>query len=137
MTTADVAEDAILNRWIDQWGTTTPFVFAEEQLPSTIQRGETSWANVTIQDTETEQLTKAPVGLRKFLRRAAVQVIIYTPTNAGMRSALLLAEQARTVFEGIRLGAITFYAARLDRLGPVPPENLVLMTCPLEYVEIK
>jgi hypothetical protein len=138
MTTLLEAENAVLSRWITQWGTTTPFAFAEEALPSTISPGETAWARVQVVDLPSEQQTKAPTGLRKFLRKAGVLVTIYTPSiNQGASQALTLAQTARAVFEGVKFSGLSFFTAEIDRVGPVPPEYLINVIIPFDYVEIK
>lgn len=132
------AENFVLARWILLWGATTPFVFAQEDEPSTVRRGEVNWVEVNIVDEPAdEQQTLAPTGARKFLRRAAVSITIHVPSNKGTSGALQLAQQARAVFEGTKFDGLSFYTAQVERLGSAPPEYLILVTCPFDYVETK
>ncbi len=137
MTTPLEAEQAILTRWVSEWGTTTPFVFTEERQPDAIQTGETDWVLFQVVDVDTEKQTLGREGNRRFLRRAAVSITIYVPSGKGVARALELAQQARTVFEGIRLGDLSFFPADIERIGSVPPEYLILVTCPFDYTERK
>lgn len=137
MTTPLEAENAILSRWVTLGGALAPFVFQEERQPSTISTGETAWIKVCVEDVPSEQQTLAPVLLRKFLRRAAVLITVYTPSGRGVAEALALAQSGRAVFEGTSFDGLSFYTGSLERLGPVPPEYLVLVTVPFDYRETK
>lgn len=137
MTVPVEAEEAILARWSVEWGTTTPFGFGSEDAPVAVSRGEEAWALLQIVDTLSEQQTLGRVTNRKFLRRGAVSVLIYTPTNQGTRQALVLAQQAREIFEAVGFSGLSFYAGSMDRIGPVPPEYLIAVAIPFDYVERK
>lgn len=137
MTTLVEAENVVLSQWITEWGTTTPFAFTEERQPSTVSRGETDWALVQVVDVEREQQTLNKDGIRRFLSEAVVSITIYTPSGKGTARALALAQQAREVFEGKRIGVLSFLPAQVERLGSIPPEYLVLVTCPFDYTEVK
>lgn len=136
MTPAE-AEQIVLSQWVTGWADETPFVFESEERPSSISVGETSWAKVSIVDLPSEQHTLGKVTERQFLRRAAVSILVYTPTNAGTQAALLLAQQARAVFEATTVSEVNFGTGSIDRLGPVPPEYVILVTVPFDYIERK
>lgn len=138
MTTPIEAEQLILDRWVTEWGTTTPFTFEEEQIPVGVDVGETSWVYLFIQDIKSDQINLGAIGGRRYLRKAQVQIYIFTPANQGTAEALSLAQQAREVYEGIRLEPLkNFLEGQIVRVGPKPPEFQVNVLCPFEYTETK
>ncbi|MGI9491975.1 MAG: hypothetical protein ACR2QF_06200 [Geminicoccaceae bacterium] len=138
MTTPLEAEQLIYQRFLSEWGTTTPVALEEEQLPSGVSPGEDPWAYVYVQDIGTPQQTMGKPGNRRFLRKAQVNINIYVPQGKGTSLALDLAQQARDVFEGIRLSPLkNFSKADLVRVGPKPPEYQISVLCPFEYTETK
>ena len=142
MTTAAEAEQIILRHWLDNWvigsQARTPTAFEEEQIPNDVSVGETEWAYVFIQDIGSPQQTLGIPGNRRFLRKAQVNVNLYVPQGRGIRVALDLAHEARTIFEGVRLSPLkNFKRADIVRVGPKPPEYQVSVLCPFEYTETK
>lgn len=142
MTTPLEAEQIILSHWLTNWVVggkiRTPTAFEEEQVPSTVRIGETEWAYVYVQDIESSQQTHGSIGRRRFLRKAQVVIALFVPQGVGTNKALGLAQEARTIFEGIRLdGLANFLRADIVRVGPKPPEYQVNVLCPFEYTEIK
>ena len=138
MTTAAEAEQLVYSQFLTEWGATTPVALEEEKIPAGVSIGETAWVYVYVQDYDTYQQTQGPVGSRKFLRKAQVVIRIIVPQGAGTSQAIALAEQARAVFEGVDLNPLkNFIAAPIERVGPMPPEYIVVVRCPFEYTEIK
>lgn len=138
MTTPSEAEQLIYARFLDQWGSTTPVALEEEQVPAGVSVGETAWVYVYVQEIERQQLSHGSIGSRKFLQKSQVVIRIYVPQGAGTQLATNLAQQARTIFEGVRLDPLqNFYKADIERVGPQPPEYIVAVICPFEYVEMK
>lgn len=138
MTTPAEAEQLIYNRFLTEWGTTTPVTLEEEKIPAAVVLGATPWVYLYVQDYDTYQQTQGRIGNRKFIRRAQVVIRIMVPQIAGTDLAITLAQQARTVFEGISLEPLkNFLASPIERVGPMPPEYIVVVRCPFEYEEIK
>ena len=142
MTTPLEAEQIILNHWLTNWvsggAKRTSTAFEEENKPDDVEIGVSSWVYLYVQDVDSEQLSHGAVGYRKFLRKAQVTVDIYTPQNQGIASALSLADEARTVFEGQDISPLkNFIGSDIVRVGPKPPEYQISVICPFEYVEVK
>lgn len=142
MTTPAEAEQLIYKQWLDNWVTggkiRTPTAFEEEQQPNAVSVGETSWAYVFVQDIGSPQQTLGSMGRRRFLRKAQVVVNLYVPQGQGTKAALDLAQEARTIFEGISLSPLKNFAkSDIVRVGPKPPEYQVSVITPFEYSETK
>jgi len=103
----DEATEIALQHWKDQWGATTPFVFENED-DARLDSGTVPWARLSIRELTGGQETLGPIGSRKYIRRMVARVQIFVPTNAGMKRSRQLAEQARAVFEGKRVGGLAF-----------------------------
>jgi hypothetical protein len=107
-------------RFIDLWGTTSPFTFDNEKFtPPT----KTAWVRVTVRhDDSTLELiggTQAG-GFNKYQRTGRLTVQVFTPLNEGVEEADTLAQTARDIFEGVTLSsnAIRFNDVIVREIGP-------------------
>jgi hypothetical protein len=134
MTTIFDATDAMVKRWISQWGTTTPYALEGEQYRPT--RG-TSWCRLSIRHTAGEQTSQGAPLTRRFTRRGEVNVQVFTPANGGTASGTQLAQQALDVFEGTTFSSVYFFDGRVEELGVDGEWMQHLVTCSFDYQQIK
>ena len=140
MTPEEAVEQAYLT-WGTDWGTTTSFV-REQENSATLWGGTASWARISVVELPTGgQETLGPVGGRKYIRRMAVRVQIFSRTNSGVGPGMRLAEQARGIFEGKRIVAATgtmyFDDARIQRGGDDGKWLVHLMTADFFIEQVK
>ena len=142
MTTPSEAEQAIFSHWLTNWvvngSPRTETSFDSEKIPDGVRQGEDAWVYLYIQEIERRQLTKGKIGARRYNQKAQIQIAIFVPQGQGTKQATDLAHEARTVFEGIRLGGLfNFVGADIVRVGPKPPDFQVNVIQPFEYEETK
>lgn len=101
----DGAKEAILSRWASAWGSTTPYVFQNEQF--TPPNGSV-WARLTILHDDSRQETLGPSGGRRFLRAGTVFVDLFAPIGSGTTTVDALATLARSIFEGVSFDGLRF-----------------------------
>lgn len=141
-TTLQAARQAILNRWIAQWGTTTTYTFENEKLvppaamaASAFSIDTDTWVRVVVHNTESVQETLGPVGNRKFQRTGEIAIQIFVPVDRGTADADTLAMQARAIFEGARFSGVCCYAGLAREIGPDGRWFRVDVTIPFTYWE--
>lgn len=117
MTTVDQAREAVHQRWVAQWGTTTGYVF-EAETEKTFDKGTAPWARVTVRQVSGGQACLAPKGERLYLRYALVMIQIFTPLNNGMKLGSTLAQQARELYEGEEFSGLDFTNGQVREVGP-------------------
>lgn len=140
MTTIDEAREAVQEHWKAGWGTTTGYVFENEQNrePQT-PKGSTppAWCRVSVRNLDGFQETLGGIGNRIYKRKASVYVQVMAPVNAGMRQGAELAYQARALFEGVRLGEIIFFGGVVKETRPDGKWYVTLVDVSFEYYEKK
>lgn len=142
MTTLAEAEQLVLRHWLDNWvvggSPRTETSFEEERIPDGVSVGEDSWVYLSILEIDRSQLTKGRPGNRKFLQKSQIRIAIYTPQSQGTSLAKTLAHEARTIFEGIQLNPLqNFIGADVVSVGPRPPEFIMTVVQPFEFIEVK
>jgi hypothetical protein len=134
MTTQAQAEEAILARFVTQWGTTTPFVLENESFD---EPSDLPWARLTIRETSRVQETMGSVGNRKFRISAIVFVQVYTRTNTGVQQGGTLATQAKDIFEATSFSGLDFNNGTVRKSGPDGKWLQTLAEIEFDYEEIK
>jgi len=114
MTTQAVAREAIYQRWVTNWGITTPYTFENE---SYTPPANSTWARLTIRHEQGGEVSLNSVGSRKFMRRGRVLVQIFDPVDSGTSNLDLLSDQARDVFEGASFSGLSFFGADIRESG--------------------
>lgn len=142
MTTPSEAEQIIFSHWLTNWAVggqpRTETNFEEEKIPDGVSPGEDAWVYLYVQEVDRQQLTKGPIGGRRYNQKSQIQIQIMVPQGAGTKFGTDLANEARNVFEGIRLGSLfNFVGADIVRVGPKPPEFQINVVQPFEYEETK
>lgn len=89
-----------------------PFCFRNEAFLTDALGALGAWARLVVNHTTGEQASMGSVGARKFERYGNVMVQLFAPVGSGVGTLADLAEDARTVLEGIRLGALALHAGR-------------------------
>lgn len=123
MVTLVDARETVYQRWIDQWGVTTPTTFDSEKF---VPPEGLAWVRVAMRHSGSRLEAIGGTGaggMNKFQRRGAVFIQIFTPINKGTREGDTLAQAARAVFEGITLSSnsIRFTNAVVREVGPDGP----------------
>ena len=143
-TTAFIANDLILKRFIAEWEDRTIFTFENSQFtpPGLGIPGDTSdvaaWTRVVVRGRESFQETIGATGNRKFQRKSEVFIQIFVPIDTGTGEANTLAQAAREIFEGVKLnGDIHFGAGIVEPIGVSDRWFQVNVTVPFDYWETK
>lgn len=135
MTTLNEANEAVLDRWVTLWGTTTSYVFDNERPQSVLSP---PWVRVVIRGLENVQETLGEVGRRRFLRRSQVFIQVFTALNVGTKQADELVQQARAIYEGTRFSGVWFFHGNVIPIGPIQDGLYqVNLELPFNYEEVK
>lgn len=113
MATINDARKIVYNTFITEWGGETPFSFDNEKF----NPPESSWVRVVIRNIDSNQETLGPKTKRKFLRRALVIIQIFVKPDIGTKEADRLAEKAKNIFEGERVGDLWFLETNIRETG--------------------
>lgn len=136
MTTLNAAKEAIYLRFNTLYtgvaGNRITFDNEEFEEPTT---GE--WVRLTIRSLPGQQNTLGKIGNRRFRRRAAVFVQVYTDTNTGVKQSDTLAKEAADVFEGVSFSGLDFGVASVLETGPSGRWYQSVVEAQFEYDEIK
>lgn len=114
---------AILQQWETGWdalhpadpvdpedpATFVPYTYDNEAFTTDALGRLGAWVRVAIQDSTRQQATMGSAPSRKFETRGRVFVQIFTPIDAGQALQATLADDVRTVLEGVRLGDLLLY----------------------------
>lgn len=92
-------QEALYGRWADQWADRTPYKFENESLDPP----DAPWAWLRIVSAPGQQGSLGPPGARRWDRVGRLFVLLREPPGNGVGSLSDLAEQARPIFEGVRL----------------------------------
>lgn len=119
--TPEGAAEAVVTAFLEAWdpdlgeATPAPPVTAYTLDNTVFEAPENApWARMVVRHLDQVQDTLGSIGNRKFRSSAIAVVQVYVPVNAGSRSVLQLAQQARSIFLGRSL------AGGLDFVGGVP-----------------
>lgn len=137
MTTLTEARNAIYNRFIGQWGSTTQFTFDNEAFDTNDIAVDESYIRVVVRTSVGPQQTLGPVNSRIFRRTAQIIMQVFTPTDVGTASADSLGQQARAVFEGASFDGIDCFNAIVNEIGPDGAYYQMNVTVDFRYDEIK
>lgn len=125
------ANETILERWDSEWELLHPGSRPDPVIgkPDTSQplcvpwnaRGESfrpdqlgppgAWARVVTRHSSASQTTQGRAPSRKFERRGSIYVSVFAPINSGTALITSLADDVRTVFEGLTLGGVLIVGA--------------------------
>ena len=136
MTTQTVAREAIYQRFVTAWGSTSAFTFDNEQF--TPPAG-AAWVRLTVRHRESKQATLGQTGQRNFNRRGAAIFNIFVPQNMGVEDADTLVQSVRNSFEGVTVSPpdLYFYETVVREVGPDGAYNLINVEALFEYDERK
>lgn len=142
VTTPSEAEQIIFTHWLANWVVgglpRTATNFEEELIPTGVSIGEDPWVYLYVQEVSRRQLTQGSIGRRRYVQKSQIQIQIMVPQGKGTKQGTDLAQEARTVFEGIRLNPLeNFVGADIVRVGPRPPEFQINVVQPFEFQETK
>jgi len=132
--TLNQAREAIYQKWVDDWGVTTPFTFASEKYTAPT---DSPWARVTVIEEAGEQDSLGSDGCRKFLRRGRVLIQLYDIVDNGLRDLDILATTARDIFEGTRFSGIWFTNVDVRETGSDGEWYQFVVDAPFSYQDTK
>lgn len=141
------AKELVLERWATAWATLHPtdvtYCFDNEffKEPDPSDAAVKGWARVSLRLLPSDQDTIGGVGNRQYARPALINVQLFTPVQSGTYVADGLADEVRTLFEGVSFGGIT-PAGGARVLEPPASEDdghwrEVVVSVPVTYYELK
>lgn len=135
MTTVNEAADAIVRKFLDAWGDTSPVVLDNEDQG---QPG-TSWVRLSIRHSGANQETLGRTGNRRFERRAKVFVQMFLAQGTGRKTADAWTATVMGIFEGARLPgtSVCFGDVVPNERGPDGEWYAVTVEASFTYDEIK
>lgn len=133
------AREEIYQRWATQWGTTTPYTFANEGYAPPVG---TPWVSVNVIHTVSTLEAiggRGYGGMNLYQRQGLCNMRVFVPQDQGIRTADTLAQQARNIFEGVTLGtnAIRFNNVEIREIGPVDSWFVIEVDAAFQYDERK
>jgi hypothetical protein len=115
VTTLNEAREAVYDRFVVQWGVTTPIVFENEQFAAPAND---SWVRLSVRGNVVRaQETLGSVGNRKFRSTGMVFVQVYTRADVGLKQGDDLSKQARDVFDAVSFSGLDFLAGLVRETG--------------------
>jgi len=134
MTTINDAKKTVYNTFIAGWtAETAPFTFDNESFSPPV----TEWVRLVVRNTNSNQETLGQKTARRFLRQASVLIQIFTVANTGTKEADRLADVAKNIFEGERIGNIWFLEADVRETGTDGEWYQVVVEIIFNYEETK
>ena len=118
MTTSDQACTAIFDRWITQWGTTTPFKFMGETTK--LEEGAVPYVILGVVHEPRQrdgQITLGAIGNRKFDRQGRIELLLSTLAKDGRSPLDGLQHTARGIFEARRFSGVQCYDGEFRETG--------------------
>lgn len=116
MTSTQTARETIYQAFVDGWGATPAYTFANEHFEPP---ADASWVRLTVLHQTASQETLGEVGFRRFRRQGIISLQIFVPINDGLRDIDALMQTARAIFEGRTLtGPIWCTDANAFEAGP-------------------
>ncbi len=131
MTITSEAVEAIVQHFEDEWGDTTYISDNEEDVPSI----DTTWVRITVRHQVSAQKSLGEPGHRLYNRGGSVFLQIFNPVNDGTRNMNLIVDQARPIFEGVRLfsAGVDFTNGIFRELGIIDGWNAGIIEWPFNY----
>lgn len=95
----------------------------------------TAWIRVAVRDQPSDLPSHGPTGGRRIQRGGVVYAQCFAPigTTDGVKAALTMAQDFRTLFEGVDLGGLTFNGADVRRVGIEGGWMQVNAECPFTF----
>ncbi len=133
------ARETIYQRWATQWASTTPYTFANEAYEPAVQ---TAWVSVNVFHTASRLEAiggRGYGGMNLYERQGICTIRIFVPQDQGIRAADSLAQQARSIFEGVTLAsnAIRFTNVDIREVGPADSWFVIELDAAFQYDERK
>jgi hypothetical protein len=132
------AQQSVATRFLANWtGTTAARVVLQNEGHESVDDAESAWVRLSVQEVTGGQQTLGPSGSRKYRRRARVDVQVFTPVDRGMQPGLLLAQQARSIFEGQYFDDLYFFDCEIADGGKDEKWHQVIATTRFDFWETK
>lgn len=135
MTTLDQAQQAINDRFVTEWGTTTPFSFTNETPAS--NDISTSWVRLVSKLAVSGQRSLGQSGNRKYDRNGIIFAQVFSPINEGSSSGTALAKQIEDLYEGERFNGVVGQDSIIRDIGPDGEWYQLQVEINFQYEEIK
>jgi hypothetical protein len=141
------AIEGLYERWQSGWETLHPDIVGDPQrVPYTFKNENFAtddlgtlgaWARVSIIHSTADQVTMGSVGARKFERAGSIYVQIFAPLSQGVGLLARLADDARTVFEGVRVTDVTVHAGRTQEGPDDGAWAMTTVVFPFRYTDVR
>lgn len=146
--TIDEANKLIHDRWFDAtdgWPGLFPFTIPvndidvviasayQTALKNEIFETASDWVRLSVLEDGRAQHTMGPRPRFRVVGRATIQ--LFLQQDRGGRAGLMIAAAARTIFEKVRLGDLSFFAANVRELGNEGRWWTASVDCPFSYDE--
>jgi hypothetical protein len=138
MTTINQARAAIYEKFINDWPSqsiVTPFTFPNETFDST-ELNE-PWVRVSVNNTDANQETLGPKGLRKYRREGTIYIQCFDLSNNGLKTLDEIAANARGIFEGETFDGVYVDDSVIRESGPDGRWFMVVVSCFFHYNQTK
>lgn len=112
MTTRVTAKNILLNEFIDNFNTTTPVSYTNNDtfffttLSPTTKPTDEPWVRFMIQDNFSIQASIGGEGGRNFDRKGIISYQVFIPINKGTFTGDTLCEEINDIFEGKRFNGV-------------------------------
>ncbi len=139
MVTLVDARETMYQKFVDDWGATSPFTFDNEDYKPA---ADTAWVRVAVRHNSSSLEAIGGTGaggFNKFMRSGRVFIQVFTPIDQGTNEADTLAQAARAIFEGVTLSsnAIRFNNVIIREIGPDGSWYKINVECLFDYDERK
>lgn len=135
MTTLNEARDAVYERFLTQWGVTTPLTFDNEAFDPPSDGS--AWIRISVRNEFGQQASLGPPGQRRFDRFARVFVQIFTKPDTGLKEADTLATLAQGIVEAVSFDGLRFKSGSIREVGVSDGWQSHLVDVPFDYQETK
>jgi hypothetical protein len=99
------AREVIYDHFETEWSGLAEYTYENEEFdPPT----DTSWVRLAVRNRDGGQETLGATGNRRFLRRGAVMVQVFTPTDQGTFEADTIATEVLDMFEQTNVDGVRF-----------------------------
>lgn len=135
MTTFSEAREAVFQTFSQEWGNATDFTLDNEEFTP---EGD-AWVRLSVKHRDAYQSSLGDETNRKFERKGAAFVQIFTRTNTGTAKSAELVEKVQAMFEGKRINGTTicFLEVKPKEIGPEGIWFNVTVEAIFSYQEIK
>lgn len=133
--TLSQASEIALQKFVTDWGVTTPFTLDNEG--SGLAEGSVAWVRAVVRERVSRQLSLGITTNRRFNRKAALVCQVFTPINTGSLASNVLVDSLREFFEGVTVSGLMFHNVEARNEGNDGKWYQVNVMAHFEFDEVK